>query len=461
MKQNATILGCSVVSGILFCLCLPLGEQAYLAPVAFAPLFASVRKTRFVVGFVAALVTIFVAAKLSETGVFYREKFFSPDANAAWIYSGYGLFGVPVALVAALFAEPKLQEWQAWKFAGLAAIGESALEFYLPAHLALSQYRSGGVMLLTSIIGIYGISALLWWANLWLAQQPFKEWLWAAPILLVFDASLSAVPLPASNGTPLKVALLQVPVDDDAKIVESMQEAKRQRADLAVWPEFGGIIFQASQGNSKLRKVAEETVPFVTSYPDNSRPKPFNVASLFEAMSESGFYRKQHLFGGESQQHLPGSATVAVPFSGIKLGLLICFDSCFQDITRKTVNKDEADLIALPTIDPIAPHHFLAAIHSSYTPFRSAESGVSIVRADANAFSMVTDSWGRIGLITGAEQGVFVHKVWAEKHWTVLGSIGLLYRRPSSWLVFFVLLRHLKRASRSGRTAPSTLNDLR
>ncbi|HLO99846.1 MAG TPA: nitrilase-related carbon-nitrogen hydrolase, partial [Fimbriimonas sp.] len=144
---------------------------------------------------------------------------------------------------------------------------------------------------------------------------------------------------------------------------------------------------------------ASVVLPLVTSWPDSSKPIPFNIARLISNGNSSESYRKRKLFGGETKQHQPGNKPVAVPFENHQMGLNICFDSCFPSVIRETARM--SDFVALPTIDPESPHGFLAAMHAAYTPIRSAETGMAIYRADGYAYSMATDGYGNVVAETG------------------------------------------------------------
>lgn len=87
---------------------------------------------------------------------------------------------------------------------------------------------------------------------------------------------------------------------------------------------------------------------------------------------------------------------MAVPLGARKVGLNIWFHSCFPAVLRDTAYLEEVGLLALPTIDPRAPHHFMATMHAAYSPFRAAELGVPVVRADCGAYSSIVDARGRI-----------------------------------------------------------------
>ncbi|HWA82115.1 MAG TPA: nitrilase-related carbon-nitrogen hydrolase, partial [Fimbriimonadaceae bacterium] len=140
---------------------------------------------------------------------------------------------------------------------------------------------------------------------------------------------------------------------------------------------------------------------------------------------ESAWYFKRKVFGGESNMHTPGTVPVAVPWPGHPdLGLGICYDSCYPRMMADTAAKG-AGLIALPTIDPDATDCFIAAAHAAFTPFRAAESGISIVRADGIAYSQIVDNSGHIVAEMGPRrEGFLVGSAPTDRRWTLYSLLG-------------------------------------
>jgi apolipoprotein N-acyltransferase len=377
------------VTSVLFVLALPLGEQGFIGSFALVPLLIATRRQGFLFGFVTAMISLFLTALIAASGIFYSQKMPHPEGTAM-VYAACGIFGFACALTIAFAADPKLGEKPVWALAGLATLLEAALLIEIPGHLALTQYRNGSMLAIASVGGIWLVSFLLYWINLAVSRlDRDKWWLGLAPVALVYASGF--IPGPSSIGT-IPVAVIQNSLDAPDDFERLHAEAASREVELVVWPEFAGAGL-VGKDTQKLKSLSLKA-PLVTSFPDTHRPKPHNVAALFMDGKESPRYKKRKLFGGEKQQHTPGKESVVVPFGSKKLGLGICFDSCFPSSMRATGRG--ADVIALPTADPLSPHGFLAAVHAAYTPFRAAETGVPIIRADTDAFSMVVDSAGTI-----------------------------------------------------------------
>lgn len=178
---------------------------------------------------------------------------------------------------------------------------------------------------------------------------------------------------------------------------------------------------------------------------------PHNSAALISERGVSDFYNKRKLFGGEYTVHARGDEPVSATSSSATVGLNICFDSCFPHIMRETAQLDGVEIIALPTLDPATPHGVIQSIHAAYTPFRSAENGIAIIRAEITAHSMIVDRDGTIlrEAGTGTEE-VIVARVHKGSKWT-------FYRIAGDWFVWacgaWVLYRCLT-IIRSRRNTP-------
>lgn len=436
----AKSLGAVLLTGVLLILALPLGERASLAWFALVPLLRAMHGRGFVWGFAAALGSIFLAAWLASTGVFYSHKDFEGDPG--WIFSGMGLFGVPVALTVGVWADKGTQGKPVWWFASLAMLLEACLLLELPAHLALTQYRQPVPLMLASVGGIWLVSFAIWIVNLVLARTSWSWW-WAVGVAIGLSQILSNAWLPA-HGQKRTYAAIQSESVDLGELTKLHMQASGLGADVVVWPEFSALAI-AARGTTDLQDLAraEGSAPFVTTFRDDHRPLPHNAAALFSSSGESERYFKSKPFGAEKKMHAAGDRAVAAPLAGSGMvGLNICFDSCFPCVMRDTARLG-VDVLALPTIDPPSAHHFMAGMHNAYSPFRAAELGVPIVRADGYAFSSIVDARGRFVAEAPPGEKVLLGDV--------RGNRRTLYRVCGDWalytggVLFLVGLRRKRR----------------
>lgn len=419
------------LSSVLLVLCLPLGEQAYLGPICIVPLLVATRNRGFVWGFGAAIICLFLAGWLALQGWFYGSRV-AGESGSAMVYAACGIFGFSVALTTAFAADSKLGEKPVWALAGLGVLFEAALLIELPGHLALTQYRNPGMMAIASVGGVWLVSFLLWWMNLAISRLVLKRDWWLAMVLIAVVYIGQFLPATRSAGG-LTVAAIQINPMFDERLASKHREAASKGVELAVWPEFAGIAF-VGRDTKKLQDLSLATA-LVTSFPDDTRPKPFNVAALFHSGKESERYAKRKLFGGEKHDHQAGNKSVVVDFDKYKLGMGICFDSCFPKAMRETART--ADMIALPTIDPESPYGFLAAMHAAYTPFRAAETGVPIIRADGMAYSMIIDSSGTILAEAGQGDALLIAKMPPRFRYPLAIYVGDGMLLVSAFLVVF------------------------
>jgi apolipoprotein N-acyltransferase len=279
-------------------------------------------------------------------------------------------------------------------------------------------------MTVASFGGIWLVSFLVWGVNLLIARNSRK--FLPLGIAVVAGSFLVTAIDKRMDENLANVGVVQIPAELDEDLVREHKRLIKPDTLFAVWPEFAGIIFIRDDKPGKLQELASESgVGIITSYKDSFTPLPHNVSSLVTTRGESERYEKRKLFGGEANMHTPGTRAVAATYSVDRsVGLNICFDSCYPNIIRETAALPNVSVIALPTIDPESPHHFLAAMHASYTPFRSAENGVSMVRVDGHYGSMSVDSQGKILDEFTDERASETFRVSVKRRWTLCQIIG-------------------------------------
>jgi deaminated glutathione amidase len=154
----------------------------------------------------------------------------------------------------------------------------------------------------------------------------------------------------------VRIALCQIPVSASPavnldRVRLALAEAAAGHADLAVFPEATLTRF-----GSDLRAAAEPLDgPFCSGVADACaaagvaavigvfEPAPdgrvYNTAAMFGRDGALlGRYRKLHLFDAFTQREsdlvAPGSRTVIAPLDGVPVGLEICYDIRFPELTR-------------------------------------------------------------------------------------------------------------------------------
>ncbi len=426
-----------MLSGLLLQQSLPMGEKHYLGWFTFVPLLRAVKGRGFVIGFLSGILTVFTGALLASFGLLYAHP--DPGTNDGWLWTGFGLFGFASALLTAMVAEKNAEKRPAWWFAAWAVLFESVLLLQLPANLGLTQYRHPIMMIVASVGGIWLVSYLVWWFNLWLARlEAPRMWLKACLATSVIAYLTCLIPWRDSE-SGVQVVALQTDVSVGEDIGKMHQNASRESPTLIVWPEFAGILYEKGGDPAEMVVMSLSSAPFVTSFGDGQKPLPHNTAALFWNGAEIARYQKRKLFGAETKMFAPGSRAASATLGEIKVGLNVCYDSCFPSIMRETAAT--ATILTLPTNDPPSSHHFIAGMHAAYSTFRCAETGIPMIRTDSLAYSQIVDSRGHI--VAEAEPGAIMLKgnIRPQSRFTISKMLGDWWLYACGFLVVIGLTR--------------------
>lgn len=328
-----------------------------------------------------------------------------------------------------------------------------ALE-YLRAHLlsgfpwallGYSQYRTLPLIQTADITGVYGVSFLIILANIFL----FQLWRWVRgkdgatyPFLAtIVTVSLFLLTLfygfislnHENAGKEIKVALAQGNIPQDIKWNPDFQEEtvaiyerlSRQTAgsgsQLVVWPESSlPFFFQKEDSYSKrISSLAQElNSNLIVSSPalesNSGKERLLNSAFLISVDGATlGRSDKVHLvpfgeyvplatflpFVKKMVQGIgdfsPGEniTPLVAPFG--KMGVLICFEGIFPEISREYVRNGAGLLVNITNDawfgDSSAPYQ-----HLSMTVFRAVENRVPLVRSANTGITAFIDSRGHI-----------------------------------------------------------------
>ena len=167
----------------------------------------------------------------------------------------------------------------------------------------------------------------------------------------------------------MRVALCQLPVSSKppvnlVRVRAALAEAAAQHADLAVFPEATQIRFGADPrpvasppagtfGAGLAAAAADAGVALVagifTPAPDG---RVHNTAVAFDQGGHFvAAYNKLHLFDAFGQQEsaliAPGDQAVVTKLAGLSVGLQICYDLRFPELTRELASRG-ADLVTMP-----------------------------------------------------------------------------------------------------------------
>src|SRR3984957_2152708 len=154
----------------------------------------------------------------------------------------------------------------------------------------------------------------------------------------------------------MRIALCQIPVSSApginlGRVRDALREAAASGADLAVFPEatltrFGSDLRAAAEPLdgpfcAGLAEAAKETGVALVAGVFEPAPggRVYNTAVVIDAGGALvASYRKLHLFDAfaqhESDTVAPGSSVVMATLAGVRVGVQICYDIRFPELTR-------------------------------------------------------------------------------------------------------------------------------
>lgn len=441
----------SLLTGILFAFSLPPYNLEWLGWVAFVPLFVAAQGRR-------PLEAVGLGMLAGAACGVVQAGWYHDTSRLFWAYIPFlwlsFLFGV-VALAAAKVPAHWNPVMRTLFVTSVGVGGEWLTSFLpLPLNIALCQYRDLPLIQIAEITGIWGVSFLLWWANAalaeaWLCRRFVPSGIGLSMVGLSLAYGTLALHLTAASEVPtLRVAAIQDLTGEEvgdmafrttpADRVQMTRQAVARGAKLVVWSEesLGGEFAPENPKDETRQLVRHLGTPLVVGYSDDTLPKPFNCAAYIASDGTvlSPAHHKIHLYLAERQTNQSGNRATTVITPQGKIGLEICFDSCYTNTTRETVRKG-ARLIAMPNYDPPTPRGVLHRLHGAMLPFRAVENRVPFVRSDSNGLSQIIDVSGRIV----AQSPLFAPDVLVGN--IPLGSgQGTFFTRFGDWLAYLCLL---------------------
>lgn len=441
------------LSGVLLALSFPKPDLSILAWLAFLPLLYAVRdkspKSSFKLGFLSGLV--------AYTGIFYWLNIVMTtygklpmliSFSLTLLMAAYLALFLAAAICLTRFAEdhsiPPLLTFP-FLWVALEYSRAHLLSGFPWASLGYTQYRTLPLIQIADVVGVYGVSFLIILVNIFLYQL----WRWvrgkygasypfpataAAVSLLLLTLFYGFISLNHEDaGKEIKVALAQGNIPQDVKWNPSFQEEtvaiyerlSRKTAgagmELIVWPESSLPFFYQKElaYSQRISSLARELNSYlVVSSPaleyDDGKERLLNSAFLISADGSTvGRSDKVHLvpfgeyvplatflpFVKKMVQGIgdfsPGKSLtpLAAPFG--KMGMLICFEGIFPEISREYVRNGAGLLVNITNDawfgDSSAPYQ-----HLSMTVFRAVENRVPLVRSANTGITAFIDSRGHV-----------------------------------------------------------------
>ena len=458
MKRNRALAYCAA-SGVAVALAFPNFELRSLAWVGLAPWMLAVRgrrlRTAYGYGFVTGLICFGI--------VLYWIPATISNFTRIGPYTAGALLVLLASVVSALMSYAPCSlvvEWLAG--AGISrvvaypvvwVVFEWSRNFVIAAFpweaLGYSQYDLFPINQLAELTGVYGISALLVFANAALVEIIVGGWrrhvrlVVAALTVLVSVCAfggLRMASLAGRGGPVVRVGLIQGNIPQQLKWDPSLQDetidtyltlsrqAVARGAKLVVWPEAAVPFWlRRDRRRGRLTEFADKTgASLLVGAPgyeqrDGGPAKSYNQAWLIvPGKGLVDFYDKIQLvpFG----EYIPmsflfGSVDIAVDavgefgrgrrytvFSGptadtrhspTRFGVLICYEGIFPSLSRRLVARGARLLVNISNDawygDTSAPYQ-----HLSMVALRAIENRVPVVRATNTGITALIDRTGRI-----------------------------------------------------------------
>jgi apolipoprotein N-acyltransferase len=362
-------------------------------------------------------------------------------------------------------------------------LGKSRLLTGFPwENLGYSQYSWLPVIQMADITGVFGISFVLVLSNVLLftlifpvnRERKVLSRLYPSLILVflvstvVGYGSWRLAELEGHHGPSFKVALVQGNIAQDTKWDPAFQQATlekyerltkkvaKQQPQLVIWPETATpFYFGADRKNTKalLRQVRELQIPLLFGSPayrrTDERLRLYNRAYLLDGSGMLiDYYDKIHLvpFG----EYVPwkkllffvdklvqatgdfasGKKAVVMDLLPAKIGVLICYEAIFPELSRDLVNAG-ANLLVNITNDAWFGRSSAPYQHLSMAVLRSVENHVPMARCANTGISAFIDSAGRILQVTRLfEAATMLRSV-------QLGEGKTLYTQYGDWFAWF------------------------
>lgn len=310
--------------------------------------------------------------------------------------------------------------------------------------LGNSQVTTLPVVQLASLVGVYGISALVAFINASIAyalltagRQRVKALVVAAAILVSVGAwgtTRIARATLTTEGTALRVGLVQANIAQDHKWrageerriftthIGLTRDVVRRGAEFVIWPESSTpFTFEREPaGDAPMRALAQEVkVPilFGSNQEVVTPPAHYNAAFLLTPDGRTAaVYRKIHLvpfgeyvpfsnwlsFFPPLVQTLagfapfnPGTEVVLLPIGDRVISTAICYEVVYPSLIRQAV-QGGSQLLTTITNDGWYGRSSAPFQHWEMAKMRAVEQGRYLTRAANTGISGIVDPYGRV-----------------------------------------------------------------
>ena len=384
------------------------------------------------------------------------------------------LYSIPISLIHLpgylLWAKFKDRRFSILIFPALMVVLEWIQYTYTPLAswgiAAYTQMNSTPVLQSLSLFGMAGLSFLIYWVNLSIANLVVKKErtfiAFKLPVLILcfvvifgalrFEISKSkgvdTITL-AAVGTDSEISGLPLPLgnkneQDIEKILNRTKVAAEYGARIVVWTE-GAFYLEPAYEKIWIESFQElaknSRVTLVASYILLVSELPFQYENKYLLINSEGdiinTYLKHQLVPGEPA--IKGTDPLEVfNIDGINLGGVICYDYDFPYLAKE-YGDINADIVTVPSSD----WRGIDPLHTRMAAFRAVEQGHSILRSTRFGLSAAINPYGdMISQMSSFDNNnkIMISQLPVKGIKTVYSIIGdiLVYLSIAFILVFFL-----------------------
>ena len=386
------------------------------------------------------------------------------------------------AAAAALFVARRFTGWPfaillpiVWTASELSLNYLSDLSFpWLPLGLSVAH-----IPVLAQVADLSGVRGVSFWIAA-VNGLIVDAWLWRhnrTAVVKRIVAAVAVVLIVAGYGiwrmtsitlTPLAtVGIVQPNIPEEAKLTVvdptvhvavlarlTREELSHTNPQLVLWPEaaLDQFLWRYPNWRDSLQAIVRgHPTPILTGIMDSDNPmiQPFRYYNAAILTTPDGFvirnsvYHKQFLvpivervpflnpawfhgmdyFGGFSR----GQDAAPFPVSFGKVGVMICYESIFPQLTRSYAKQGATVLVNI-TNDAWFQHSLAPYQHFAHLSLRAIETRLPVVRAANTGISGYIDPLGRVR----AETPIFVPR--AETYRIEAAHVTTLYTRVGDWV---------------------------
>ncbi len=298
-------------------------------------------------------------------------------------------------------------EWVQYTFTPLASWGVAAY----------TQMESLSIMQFVSVFGMAGLSFLIYWVNVSLADSVIKmkrtSLNFTIPLLvtlfvIVFGdmrsdfnnaTGVETIKM-AAVGTDSEIGGLPLPTKeknerDILAVLDRTEKAAEIGAKIVVWNEAAFLLWKDNEDrwvNTFKELAAKSKVNLVASYVLLISESPLQYENKYLMIDSNGELLNSYL----KHQPVPGepakkgtSAIHTFDIEGLQLGGAICYDYDFPYLAKENQIAG-ADIVAVPSSD----WRGIDPIHTQMACFRAIEQGHSILRSTRFGLSAAINPYG-------------------------------------------------------------------